>query len=54
MRGMVGFWDCGKKKWAFDESDAVTEWKKANKVRNLTEWQAKRFARWYKQTEGKA
>lgn len=30
-----------------DELDAVTEWKKTHVVRNFTEWQAKRFARWY-------
>lgn len=30
-----------------DELDAVTEWKKTHAVRNFTEWQAKRFARWY-------
>lgn len=32
-----------------DELDAVLEWKKSNNVKNFTEWQAKRFVRWYKE-----
>lgn len=30
-----------------DELDAVTDWKKEHNVKNFTEYQAKRFARWY-------
>lgn len=30
-----------------DELDAVTDWKKQNKVRTLNEFQAKRFVKWY-------
>lgn len=34
-----------------DELDAVTEWKKEHNVKNFTEYQAKRFVRWYKERE---
>lgn len=36
-----------------DELDAVLAWRKANRVKNFTEWQAKRFAKWYKENGGK-
>lgn len=36
-----------------DELDVLLGWRKQNKVRNFTEWQAKRFAKWYKESGGK-
>lgn len=36
-----------------DELDAVLAWRKVNRVKNFTEWQAKRFAKWYKENGGK-
>lgn len=35
-----------------DELDALLAWRKKNKVKNFTEWQAKRFVRWYKEGGG--
>lgn len=37
-----------------DELDALLSWRKANRVKNFTEWQAKRFVRWYKESGGLA